>query len=133
MKDQERTRQSEKLWKEVRPGEVEERQMEELWKMRRQERLASQRLSEREAQRERSPQEVGQEGEGVDVREEEADMNLEEEREDSAPMTGEISGIRLKRPLQWKKMRPPRSKKTTPKPVAPAPNRPYPKCLLYKW
>jgi hypothetical protein len=83
-------RQSKKLWKEVRPGEVEERQMEELWKMRRQERLASQRLSEREAQRERSPQEVGQEGEGVDVREEEADMNLEEEREDSAPMTGKI-------------------------------------------
>jgi hypothetical protein len=43
------TRQSENLRKEVRPGEVEERQMEELWKVRRQERLASQRLSEREA------------------------------------------------------------------------------------
>jgi hypothetical protein len=50
--------------------------MEELQKMRRQERLANQRLSEREEQRERSPQEVGQEGEGVDVREEESDMNL---------------------------------------------------------
>jgi len=34
--------------------------MEELWKMRRQERLASQRLSEREAERERIPQEGGQ-------------------------------------------------------------------------
>jgi hypothetical protein len=42
-------RQSEKLQKEVRPREVEERKMEELWKMRRQERLTSQRLSEREA------------------------------------------------------------------------------------
>jgi hypothetical protein len=83
-------KQSEKLRKEVGPGEVEERQMEELWKMRRQERLASQRLSEREAQRERSPQEGGQEGEGVEAREKEVDMDLEEEREDSAPMPGNI-------------------------------------------
>jgi hypothetical protein len=67
--------------------------MEELWKMRRQERLASQILSEREAQRERSPQEGGQEGEGVEAREEEADMNLEEEREDSSPMTGNIGNL----------------------------------------
>jgi hypothetical protein len=66
------------LRKEVRPGEVEERQIEELWMMRRQETLASQRLSEREALIERSPQEVGQEREGVDVREEEGNMNLEE-------------------------------------------------------
>jgi hypothetical protein len=64
--------------------------MEELWKMRRHERLASQRLREREVWRERSPRQVGQEGEGVDVREEEVGMNLEEEREDSAPMIGEI-------------------------------------------
>jgi hypothetical protein len=48
-------RQSEKLRKEVGPGEVEERQMEELWKMTRQERMASQRLSERVVQKERSP------------------------------------------------------------------------------
>jgi hypothetical protein len=41
-------RQSEKLRKEVGLGKVEQRQMEELRKMRRQERLASQRLSERE-------------------------------------------------------------------------------------
>ena len=59
------TRQYEKLRNEVGPGEVEERQMEELRKMRRQERLASQRLSEREEQRERIPQEGGKEGEGV--------------------------------------------------------------------
>jgi len=41
------TRQSKKLRKEGRSGEVEKRQMEELQKMRRQERLASQRLNER--------------------------------------------------------------------------------------
>jgi hypothetical protein len=40
-------RQYEKLRKEIRSGEVEERHMEELRKMRRQEILASQRLSER--------------------------------------------------------------------------------------
>jgi hypothetical protein len=86
-------RQSEKLRKELRPGEGEERQIEELWKMRRQERLSSQRLSEREAQRERSPLEGGKEGEGVDVREEEDIMNLEEEREYSSQMTGEIGNL----------------------------------------
>jgi hypothetical protein len=42
-------KQSEKLWKEFRPREVEEGKMEELQKMIRQERLESQRLSEREA------------------------------------------------------------------------------------
>jgi hypothetical protein len=124
-------RQSKKLRKEGRSGEVEERQMEELQKMRRQERLASQRLNERETWRERSPQEVGQEGEGTYVREEDTDMNLGEGREDSAPITGEIRNL-PKRSSQWKQMRPPRSKKTTPKPVAPALNHPYPKCLLYK-
>jgi hypothetical protein len=56
--------------------------MEELRKMRIQERLASQILSEREVQRERSPQEGGKEGEGVEAREKEDDMDLEEERED---------------------------------------------------
>jgi hypothetical protein len=64
--------------------------MEELWKMRRQERLASQRLIKREAWRERSPPEVGKEGEGVNIREEEDNMNLEEGREDLAPMIGNI-------------------------------------------
>jgi hypothetical protein len=87
------TRQYEKLRNEVGPGEVEERQMEELRKMRRQERLASQRLSERVAQERKKSLGVGQGGEGVDVREKEADMNLEEEREDSTPMTGEIGNL----------------------------------------
>jgi hypothetical protein len=53
-------RQSENLRKEGGSGEVEERQMEELQKMRRQEQLVSQRLNKREARREGSPQEVGQ-------------------------------------------------------------------------
>jgi hypothetical protein len=83
-------KQSEKLWKEVRPGEVEEGQIEDLRKMRIQEILASQILSEREAHRERSPQEGGQEGEGVEAREKEADMDLEEKREYSSPMPGKI-------------------------------------------
>ena len=42
---------SEQLWKELRPGELEEIQMEEVKNMRRQERLASQRLNEREVRR----------------------------------------------------------------------------------
>ena len=54
-------KQSKKLQKEFRPGEVEEGQMEELQKMRRHERMASQILNEREVKRERSPQEGGQE------------------------------------------------------------------------
>jgi hypothetical protein len=83
-------RQSETLRKEVKSGEVEERHMEYLQRMRRQEILASQRLNEREVWRERIPQEVGKEGKGADIREEEVDMNLEEEREDSASTTGEI-------------------------------------------
>jgi hypothetical protein len=83
-------------------------------------------------QRERSPQEGGQEGEGVEEREKEYDMDLEEEREDSSLMLGKI-GNPAEETLQKKRMRPPRSKKTTPKPVVPTLNHPYPKCILYKW
>jgi hypothetical protein len=51
--------------------------MDELRKIRRQERLTSQRLSAREAQRERSHEEGGQEGEGVESRERDFGMDIE--------------------------------------------------------
>jgi hypothetical protein len=70
------------LRKELRPGEFDEGKEEELWNMRRQERLASQRLSEREVQRDRIPQEGGQEEECVESREYQVIMDLVEERED---------------------------------------------------
>jgi hypothetical protein len=78
------------LWKEFKPGEVEEGQMEEFQKMRRQERLASQRLNERRVQRERSPQEGGQEEEGVEACEKKVVNDIPEEREDSTPIIGNI-------------------------------------------
>jgi hypothetical protein len=113
------------LWKEVRPGEVEEGQMEELRKMRRQERLASQRLSEREAQRERSPQEGGQEREGVEAREKEANMDLEEEREDSSPMPGNI-GNPIEETTPEEENETPQIKETCPKASGANPKSPIP-------
>jgi hypothetical protein len=51
-------RQSKKMRNKERSGEIEEKQMEELQRMKRQEQLASQRLNEREARREIIPQEA---------------------------------------------------------------------------
>jgi hypothetical protein len=118
-------RHSEKLRKEVGSEELEERQMEELWNMRRQERLAIQILSEREGQRERSPQEVGQEGEGVDIREEEDGMNIEEEREDSTPMIGYI-GNPIKEIIQMEENETPQIKENCLEPSGASPKSPIP-------
>jgi hypothetical protein len=113
------------LRKEVRPGEVEEIKMEELQKMRIQERLASQRLSEREAQRERSPQEGGKEGEGVATREKEADMDIEEEIEDSTLILGMIKNLNEETTLE-EENETPQIKETCPKANGANPESPMP-------
>jgi hypothetical protein len=113
------------LRKEVEPGEAEERQMEELWKMRRHEILVGQRLSDKEAQRERSPREGGQEGEGVEAKEKEVDMDLEEEREDSTPMPGKI-GNPAEETTPEEKNETPQIKETFPEANGSSPESPIP-------
>jgi hypothetical protein len=59
-------------------------------------------------------------------------MNLEEEREDSTPITGEI-GNPTEEIIPVEENETPQIKENHPEASGPAPNHPYPKCLLYKW
>jgi len=99
--------------------------MEELRKMRKQERLASKKLDEREEQRESIPQKGGQGEEGVEVREKEVGMDIEEEREDSTSMSGKIRNPTEENALEDEN-KTPQIKETRPKSSGTSPKSPIP-------